>query len=330
MAASAELGYENTKSNESSVTKSNQTKNTDATFNNTTDASQNTVINSGSTNSTVVGGRDTTSTTYNSGSVNTSQLMLTPEAVTHMINQILEGTSGLASTVGGQKGAGIYNDTATKLLTDDLLVRTAGEVAAKSAVTRTVIGSSTSSTVNRDSGYTSTENIGSSTSTQNIGATKTTGSAKTMEDIILVAEGKKEAESTTQSAKVKVGWILCTELYKQGRMPLKYYTYGSREFAKYDVQSKKGYYIWAVPALKHLKAHPYSLRSRVMCTLLNARAEYISAEGGCRGARKTLLGAFAKNLYWGCWILSRTVARNYNMHQVIDVIMEDMHHARVN
>ncbi len=108
-------------------------------------------------------------------------------------------------------------------------------------------------------------------------------------------------------------WIVCTELHKQGKLPLRYYIYGSRKFATYDEQVKKGYYIWAVPAVKHLRQHPQSLYSRFLCEVFNARAEYLAALGGCKSARKSWYGAVVTGSVFGfCWILSRTIARNYN------------------
>lgn len=105
-------------------------------------------------------------------------------------------------------------------------------------------------------------------------------------------------------------WIICTELNKQGRMPHKYYRYGGREFLKYDAQGKQGYYIWAIPSVRHLKKYPNSTYSKLMCWVFNHRAEYLSAIGGCAGARKTVAGFITTHgLYALCWTLSRTIAR---------------------
>lgn len=105
-------------------------------------------------------------------------------------------------------------------------------------------------------------------------------------------------------------WIICTELNRQGRLPNKWYYYGAKEFAKYDERGKQGYYIWAVPCVKHLRAHPTSTFSKVLERVFNARAEYLSAKAGLKGARKTVFGAvITHGLYAVCWILSRTIAR---------------------
>lgn len=105
-------------------------------------------------------------------------------------------------------------------------------------------------------------------------------------------------------------WIVCTELYRQGRLPYKWYRWGAREFAKYDDRGKQGYYIWAVPAVAHLRAHPDSILSKLLCAIFNSRAQYLAAKAGCDGARKTVTGWFwTKSLYALCWTLSRTIAR---------------------
>lgn len=290
-----------------------------------TDASINSTYNSGSTNVTTSG--PTSSNTYNSGRVDTSQLMLSEDAVNHLVQGMLEGTNGtqgLAAVTSGQNRSGAYNTTVGELLTNDLVSRVAGDVAARSAVTKTTIGSSTSATQN--SGQTTTQNIGNSYGQTNIGATNTHNTSETdvnniigpssstvvsdmLENTTAATTASKDTSATKEDANAK--WILCTELRKQNRMPMRFYSYGLREFNSYEEQSKKGYYIWAVPALKHLRNKPFSLLSKVMCKLLNARAEQIAAKYGCKGARKTLLGAFSVNLYWGCWILSRTIARDY-------------------
>jgi hypothetical protein len=245
--------------------------------------------------------------------------MLTEAAVQHIANGMLESNQGLAATVKGDNISGGYNSTTKGLLASDLISRISGEVAARGAQTVNTIGASSSSTTN--SGSTTTQVIGASDTfslqdtdmTQIMGpsSTKAITSSDTQTDQHDLKETSGSKDTVETKAETESKWILCTELVRQNRMPLKYYRYGSREFASYDEQSKKGYYFWAVPMLAHLKKHPYSNTSRIVCALLNARAEYIAAEGGCKGARKTILGWGTKQMYWGCWLLSRTVARNY-------------------
>lgn len=294
-----------------------------------TNGSTNTIGTAASVNTSVTG--PSTSNTYNSGRVDTSQLMLTDEAVNHLTKQMMESTQGLASVSKGEHASGAYNSTTNTLLTNDLLSRVAGEVAAKSAKTVNTIGASTSSTTN--SGSTTTNNIGATKTTQDIGPTSTfsdsavstiiggsTSQTQSIADVMNTETSKqtvaatKQKDTTQTETKAKGGWILCTELRAQNRMPYKHYVFGFRSFAKYDEQGKKGYYIWAVPALKHLRKYPLSNLSKLICITMNARAEYLAAEQGCPGANKSVLGFIVKHSLYGiCWTLSRTIARNYEV-----------------
>lgn len=294
----------------------NQTTNTTSTTNNNS-----TTTNSGSVNSNYnSGSRDTqnigssVSTTYNSGRVDTSQLMLTPEAVTHLVNQILEGTSGLAAVSSGQHVAGGYNSSAATLLTNDLLTRTAGEVAARAAVTKTTIGSSTSTTTN--SGSTNTFDHGASYGYQSVGGStsNTTGTNTTNNSGVVTTGPRKVDEeihtdatttNTEKDGKGLLDWIICTELRRQGRMPNRIYVPGARKFKEYDEQIKRGYYIWAVPSVQHLRKNPKSLYSKFLEVLFNARGEYL--------AKNKTVGGFVATygVHAFCWMLSRTIATNY-------------------
>lgn len=313
-------------SSSDSVTQNSGSKNT-STSNTVNSGSVNTsTTKTGpSTNTTVQSG--STSLVENSGSINTSQLMLSQEAVDYMTTQILAGTQGLAAVSSGQKTAGGYNSSANQLLVNDLLARTAGEVASRSAVTKQVIGGSTSLTTN--SGSTVTQNIGATESNtiQNIGGSTSvtngeqiiggsTSSVSTVQKMVESMLGQteivKEAQEKKNEKKASGGWIVCTELLKQKRMPNKWYKHGLKVFNTYTAQDKKGYYYWAVPAVAHLKAHPTSLLSKVLEVVMNARAEYLAAEVGVDGARKTAFGYVIKHgLFIVCWTLARTLARNY-------------------
>lgn len=87
------------------------------------------------------------------------------------------------------------------------------------------------------------------------------------------------------------GWIVCTELMRQGRLPRRFWAAGFGEFDGYSDTIKRGYYYFAIPAVRHLRKHPFSLRSRFLCWLFNHRVEYLAARAGVRGAIDTLPGA---------------------------------------
>lgn len=337
---------------------STNTRQTSASQNvNTTDAARNVTTNSGSVNTIVDAAR--TNRTVNSGRVDTVQTLLSQEAVDHVVKGILEGTQGLAAVSSGQKVSGGYNTTTNMQLVNDLVSRTAGEVAQRSAATQTTVGSSfidqilgegkTTQTIGGSStvqdigatrgvqnigGVTTTENIGGSATVNrhgnsatetitNIGATNsnTNTSAVTgpSTDINLVRTGPRVVTENSTSVSsptttdTKKGWIICTELYKQGRLPHRHYIPGSRKFATYDEQIKRGYYLWAVPSVVHLHKYPNSLYSHFLEWVFINRAEYIAAQSHVTRARKTIAGFITLvTVHAFCYVLSRTIARTYN------------------
>ena len=79
------------------------------------------------------GGSNTTTTT--SGGIGTKQTMISSEIATQMLQNALESNQGLAAIAQGQAGAGMYNSTTNKLLTNDLLARLTANIAEKAAPT---------------------------------------------------------------------------------------------------------------------------------------------------------------------------------------------------
>lgn len=95
-----------------------------------------------------------------------------------------------------------------------------------------------------------------------------------------------------------VGWVICTEFVKQHRLPRKFWMPGAAIFATYPDAVREGYFVWAVPSVRHIRAHPYSLYSRFLCAIFNWRAENIAAHAGVRGARKLIRGAAVTAVLW--------------------------------
>ena len=79
------------------------------------------------------GGSNTTTTT--SGGIGTKQTRISSEIATQMLQNALESNQGLAAIAQGQAGAGMYNSTTNKLLTNDLLARLTANIAEKAAPT---------------------------------------------------------------------------------------------------------------------------------------------------------------------------------------------------
>jgi hypothetical protein len=90
---------------------------------------------------TDTGGR--TTTTESSG--------ISQEGMNAMLKQILEGSSGLAAVASGQRSAGGYSSSTNTLLTNDLLTRSAAQVASNNkTTTKTVDTPNTTRTISGD------------------------------------------------------------------------------------------------------------------------------------------------------------------------------------
>lgn len=104
-------------------------------------------------------------------------------------------------------------------------------------------------------------------------------------------------------------WVVCTELRRQGRMPARTYYLAAPEFASYSERGKRGYWIWAIPSTRHLRAHPLSWYSRLLCATFNCRARYIADRK--RGRPTTMVGALVTHgLFAACWLISWFVSES--------------------
>lgn len=375
------------------------------------------------------------------------QDVVSPEGVNRAIQQILEGSQGLAATASGQHISGGYNSTTDMLLKNDLTARTAGTVALlnKKTVTDTTnsgstnyISNSGSTNVTNNSGSQNVvNNAGNSTNTKtdavtdivknapytintnqtaqvsgnvaagiaagsliynaagqlinkatgqlvnsagsyvssalglgggvtgatSIGGVAAAGSAADvaataastaaageiagagLADVAVgsgaaigagaaigegaaiggAAEAGGAALAAGEGAGIWEGlaaaaaWIVCTELLKQGKFNKRYYFVGSKVFNSYSEIGKIGYYIWAIPCVKHLRNRPDSTFSKILESVFNWRAEYIAATLGVPKARKLWKGALVSAiLYPTCWILGHAcyalkIKRDYHV-----------------
>ena len=113
-----------------------------------------------------------------------------------------------------------------------------------------------------------------------------------------------------------IGWIICTELVLQGKMPRKWWVKGARVFASYPDVVKQGYYLWAIPCVHHLRNRPNSYFSRVLMVVFNARARSIAEDTTIQGTAVTLI------LYPVCWVLGtvmKLVSINFDYTSVYKV-----------
>lgn len=115
------------------------------------------------------------------------------------------------------------------------------------------------------------------------------GAALGVADQLGLAGAGGGAEAALPAA--AMAWIICTELMKQDRLPKRYWVTGAKVFAAYPQIARDGYYVWAIPSVRHLRRRPNSLYSRVLERAFNWRAENIAAHAGVKGARKLWRGA---------------------------------------
>lgn len=119
-------------------------------------------------------------------------------------------------------------------------------------------------------------------------------------DAVIEGAGESIVEDAIITAAV---WVVCTELHRQGRMPSRTYFNAASSFIAYPERGKRGYYVWAIPSTKHLRAHPDSWYSNLLCKVFNMRAEYIVARK--RGRKTSWAGALVTHgLYAACWSIS--------------------------
>jgi hypothetical protein len=77
---------------------------------------------------------------------------------------------------------------------------------------------------------------------------------------------------------------------RQGKMPTKHWAIGVRVFDAYPEIGKRGYYVWAIPSVRHLRRKPDSFYSKLLGTVFRWRAENIAASAGLKGARRLWRG----------------------------------------
>jgi len=114
------------------------------------------------------------------------------------------------------------------------------------------------------------------------------------------------------------GWIVCTELMRQNRMPKRYWAVGSCVFARYPKIGQRGYHFWGVPLVRHLRRKPYSLLSRAACAAFNWRAEDLAAKRGVKGARRRLRGRLVTWVLYPICMALGTIVPEQNWQQVYD------------
>lgn len=117
----------------------------------------------------------------NTGSVTTTGSNISAQGMQRLIDQALGAAGGVADIATGAHATGIYNSTTQQQLTNDLITRTAGELAARQAGTTSTTQNSGAITTTGNVGTTGVQTGNSQTagSSENTGTNKTTGTVGT-------------------------------------------------------------------------------------------------------------------------------------------------------
>lgn len=122
-------------------------------------------------------------------------------------------------------------------------------------------------------------------------ATAATGSSDLGEAVNVAADvgtaGILPAVESVVGGKVS---IVCTELVKQNKVDRRMYLLGGRDFANASETFKRGYYFYAIPAVRHLRQYPESWLSQFFAGLFTKRASWVAAKRGLIKKRKAIGG----------------------------------------
>ena len=185
--------------------------------------------------------------------------------------------------------------------------------AATAAESGTAIGdaaAASTATVDAATAAESGTAIGDAAASAAIDAGATDAVAAGATDAVATGAVAAGGDAIATDAVAAAAWIVCTELHRQGRMASRTYYAAASSFLAYPERGKRGYYVWAIPSTRHLRAHPQSWYSRLLERTFNCRANYIVAKK--RRRQTTLAGAMVTHgLYAFCWTLSWFVPESF-------------------
>lgn len=85
------------------------------------------------------------------------------------------------------------------------------------------------------------------------------------------------AESAAEGAAAAAAfWIICTHLTQKGKMDKRDWQTGARFFLRYPQWGKEGYWFWAIPALRFMKAQPDHWFTELVTILFRSRMDHIA------------------------------------------------------
>jgi hypothetical protein len=100
------------------------------------------------------------------------------------------------------------------------------------------------------------------------------------------------------------GWVVCTELTRQGKIPTKIYRYALRRFNLYNHWGVRGYHKWGIPLKNYVRDNPDTKITAVIAYLFLKRAHNLALLEGCPDAKWTRVGAVTT---FACYWISAAV-----------------------
>ena len=103
----------------------------------------------------------------------------------------------------------------------------------------------------------------------------------------------------------------------QGKMNMRLHRQSHINFnLRYTSAERAGYYIWAVPAVKHMRKYPTSLWSKALKVIVTSAVKHIAAFPKDHYLAPKL---FDHAVYYTgrtiCWAIAKTVARKFEFNQ---------------
>lgn len=108
---------------------------------------------------TLFSGNKSTRTTSGGSQTQTTSTDIDQETINKLLQSALEGNAGLAAVSQGQKGAGMYNSSTNRLLTNDLVSRLTSQVAAQTASKTTTTTSAPMKEVTQGAGLNQADSL---------------------------------------------------------------------------------------------------------------------------------------------------------------------------
>lgn len=95
------------------------------------------------------------------------------------------------------------------------------------------------------------------------------------------------------------GWVVCTELTRQGKIPTKIYRAALKRFRLYNHWGVRGYHKWGIPLKNYVRDNPDTRFTSLIAYLFLKRAHNLALLEGCPDAKWSVIGAITTSVcYW--------------------------------